>query len=150
MTSQSQPNGGTGTGTILNEKQPPYLSSSPSTSTSTTTRRASSDEEKQDAGLQVDSAGAGDGSPAGETDKERWNFPRTNMRRVGACFYSFIIMGANDAAYGVSLPRCFISLFLLIDRRTVFYIFSENKKGNSFADQNIELQPLIPSVSDNP
>ncbi|KAI1200136.1 putative MFS transporter [Nemania serpens] len=104
MTSQSQPNGGTGTGTILNEKQPPYLSSSPSTSTSTTTRRASSDEEKQDAGLQVDSAGAGDGSPAGETDKERWNFPRTNMRRVGACFYSFIIMGANDAAYGPLIP----------------------------------------------
>jgi len=34
--------------------------------------------------------------------KERWNYPRTNIPRVSACFYSFIVMGANDAAYGVS------------------------------------------------
>ncbi|KAI1160299.1 putative MFS transporter [Nemania serpens] len=89
MTSQPQPNGGAGT--TLTEKEPPYLSST------STTQRASSDEEKQNAG--VDSS-----SPAGEKDKERWNFPRTNIRRVGACFYSFIIMGANDAAYGPLIP----------------------------------------------
>lgn len=34
--------------------------------------------------------------------KERWNYPRRNIRRVMACFYSFLVMGANDAAYGVS------------------------------------------------
>lgn len=92
MTSQPQPQKDGGTSTTLPETEPPSLSSSTST-----TRRVSFDDEKQDAGAGVD-----DRSPAGEKDKERWNFPRTNVRRVGACFYSFIIMGANDAAYGVS------------------------------------------------
>jgi hypothetical protein len=56
------------------------------------TRRASTDEES------VPGPGAG----AVAEVKERWNYPRTNIPRVGACFYSFIVMGANDAAYGVS------------------------------------------------
>lgn len=33
---------------------------------------------------------------------ERWNHPRSNIPKVGACFWAFIVMGANDAAYGVS------------------------------------------------
>lgn len=33
---------------------------------------------------------------------ERWNEPRFNMFRTFATFWSFVIMGANDAAYGVS------------------------------------------------
>lgn len=33
---------------------------------------------------------------------QKWNFPRINMWRVFATFYSFIILGLNDAAYGVS------------------------------------------------
>lgn len=113
MTSQPQPNGGAGT--TLTEKEPPYLSST------STTQRASSDEEKQNAG--VDSS-----SPAGEKDKERWNFPRTNIRRVGACFYSFIIMGANDAAYGVSLPRFYFN-FPIGRREVLFFIYIRKKKG---------------------
>ena len=37
---------------------------------------------------------------------QRWNHPKTNMWRVFATFYSFIILGANDAAYGVRrLPQ---------------------------------------------
>ncbi|KAI1118191.1 putative MFS transporter [Nemania sp. NC0429] len=100
MTPQPQPKPDNGPGVALTEKEPPCISSSPTTTTttSTTTRRASSDEEKQDA------AGGDDGPPAGEKDKERWNHPRTNIRRLGACFYSFIIMGANDAAYGPLIP----------------------------------------------
>lgn len=35
---------------------------------------------------------------------QRWNHPKTNMWRVFATFYSFIILGANDAAYGVRRP----------------------------------------------
>lgn len=31
---------------------------------------------------------------------ERWNYPRSNIPKVGACFWAFIVMGANDAAYG--------------------------------------------------
>ena len=33
---------------------------------------------------------------------ERWNNPRINIYRYLAANYSFIIMGMNDAAYGVS------------------------------------------------
>lgn len=33
---------------------------------------------------------------------ERWNEPSVNVSRVFATFWSFVVMGANDAAYGVS------------------------------------------------
>lgn len=33
---------------------------------------------------------------------QRWNYPRGNAAKVAACFFSFVVMGANDAAYGVS------------------------------------------------
>ncbi|KAK4574556.1 hypothetical protein LTR86_001397 [Recurvomyces mirabilis] len=35
---------------------------------------------------------------------ERWNYPRKNMWRVFATFWSFLIMGANDATYGPIIP----------------------------------------------
>jgi hypothetical protein len=35
---------------------------------------------------------------------EQWNKPRINVYRYLATLYCFIIMGMNDAAYGVSLP----------------------------------------------
>ncbi|KAI0133689.1 major facilitator superfamily domain-containing protein [Xylariales sp. AK1849] len=31
---------------------------------------------------------------------QRWNHPKSNVSKVAACFWSFIVMGANDAAYG--------------------------------------------------
>jgi hypothetical protein len=34
---------------------------------------------------------------------ERWNEPRINMYRYFTTLYSFIIMGMNDAATGVSI-----------------------------------------------
>lgn len=37
-----------------------------------------------------------------EPKLEQWNFPRRNLYRTAAAFWSFIVMGANDAAYGVS------------------------------------------------
>lgn len=36
---------------------------------------------------------------------QSWNSPRSNIPRVGSCFFSFVVMGSNDAAYGVSTPR---------------------------------------------
>ncbi|KAI0390231.1 hypothetical protein F5Y17DRAFT_79848 [Xylariaceae sp. FL0594] len=62
-------------------------------------RRASSDDDEES----QHGAGSGSGSGSGSVTevKERWNRPRTNIPRVGACFYSFLVMGANDAAYGV-------------------------------------------------
>ncbi|KAL7621832.1 hypothetical protein AAE478_007332 [Parahypoxylon ruwenzoriense] len=35
---------------------------------------------------------------------QRWNYPRKNISRVAACFWSFVVMGSNDAAYGPLIP----------------------------------------------
>ncbi|KAI6084035.1 MFS general substrate transporter [Hypoxylon rubiginosum] len=35
---------------------------------------------------------------------QRWNYPRKNIPRVAACFWTFVVMGANDAAYGPLIP----------------------------------------------
>ena len=37
------------------------------------------------------------------TPKSRWNHPRINVWRTLAAFFGLFIMGANDAAYGVSI-----------------------------------------------
>lgn len=45
------------------------------------------------------------GSPLGPESfplLEKWNQPRVNIHRTLATFWSFLVMGANDAAYGVS------------------------------------------------
>lgn len=38
------------------------------------------------------------------TSRQQWNQPRVNVYRVLATFVSFVIMGANDAAYGALIP----------------------------------------------
>jgi hypothetical protein len=35
---------------------------------------------------------------------ERWNHPRSNLFKTMAAFWSFVVMGANDAAYGALIP----------------------------------------------
>lgn len=35
---------------------------------------------------------------------ERWNYPRSNPPRVLAAFWSLMVMGMNDAAYGAIIP----------------------------------------------
>lgn len=35
---------------------------------------------------------------------ERWNAPRSNLYRTLAAFWSFVVMGSNDAAYGALIP----------------------------------------------
>lgn len=45
------------------------------------------------------------GSPLGPGSfplLEKWNQPRVNIHRTFATFWAFLVMGANDAAYGVS------------------------------------------------
>ncbi|KAI9045975.1 putative MFS transporter [Aspergillus affinis] len=32
---------------------------------------------------------------------QRWNYPRSNILRIASTFWSFLVMGANDAAYGL-------------------------------------------------
>lgn len=38
---------------------------------------------------------------------ERWNHPKVNIFRTCAVLFAFMIMGANDAAYGVCHPTCY-------------------------------------------
>ncbi len=33
---------------------------------------------------------------------QEWNNPRSNLWKVLSCFFGLFVMGANDAAYGVS------------------------------------------------
>jgi hypothetical protein len=35
---------------------------------------------------------------------ERWNRPKANFWRTMAAFWSFVVMGSNDAAYGALIP----------------------------------------------
>jgi len=35
---------------------------------------------------------------------ERWNQSSTNVSRTFAAFWSFVVMGSNDAAYGALIP----------------------------------------------
>jgi hypothetical protein len=37
----------------------------------------------------------------GAEQLERWNHPQLNFWRTLAAFWSFVVMGSNDAAYGV-------------------------------------------------
>jgi hypothetical protein len=42
-----------------------------------------------------------------DTKLEKWNQPRINMYRYFTTLFCLIIMGMNDAAYGVSFPTPF-------------------------------------------
>jgi hypothetical protein len=38
-----------------------------------------------------------------QKEAERWNHPKSNVPKLGFVFISFIVMGMNDAAIGVSI-----------------------------------------------
>ncbi|GAW14199.1 hypothetical protein ANO14919_035960 [Xylariales sp. No.14919] len=107
MAAQFHQNGGSSTAVM--EIEPVYMLPLPSKNQSaggipttasprSSPRWTSSDEEKQ-----VDDSSPPTPLTATEV-KEKWNYPRANIQRVSACFYSFIVMGANDAAYGPLIP----------------------------------------------
>ena len=51
---------------------------------------------------------------------ERWNHPKANVSRTLAVLFAFTIMGANDAAYGVSNTALPYTWTLLTLRRLSF------------------------------
>lgn len=62
----------------------------------------------------VDECATPDDAPTRTTSAlQRWNNPRGNMARLGACFWCFLVMGANDAAYGVCLTKLAVHIHLL-------------------------------------
>lgn len=46
-------------------------------------------------------------------DVLQWNHPRINIARTGAAFWAFVVLGMNDAAYGV----CVFCLQILLFRK---------------------------------
>jgi hypothetical protein len=42
---------------------------------------------------------------------EQWNHPRSNFFKTSAAFWSFVVMGSNDAAYGALIPYVSLSYF---------------------------------------
>jgi hypothetical protein len=42
---------------------------------------------------------------------ERWNHPRSNLFKTLAAFWSFVVMGSNDAAYGALIPYVSLCLY---------------------------------------
>ncbi|KAE8155042.1 major facilitator superfamily domain-containing protein [Aspergillus avenaceus] len=50
-------------------------------------------------------------------EAERWNYPKSNVLKTFATFWSFLVMGANDAAYGLetyyNLSYTIVSLVFL-------------------------------------
>ena len=68
---------------------------------------ADSAEKSANAATEYSPAQDGSFTPEAGADQEDtnppWNASATSIARVLSCFWSFIVMGANDAAYGVSL-----------------------------------------------
>lgn len=52
---------------------------------------------------------------------QRWNHPRINIFRCLATFWDFIILGANDAAYGALIP--YLETYYGIDYITISLVF---------------------------
>lgn len=52
---------------------------------------------------------------------QRWNYPRINLWRVFGTFWSFIVLGANDAAYGALIP--YLEEYYKIDYLTISLVF---------------------------
>ncbi|KAI1848832.1 hypothetical protein JX266_005260 [Neoarthrinium moseri] len=98
MASTSFTNNGGSSSTSVIELEPVRLA--PSTKSATIPFDTPADPTTQDHGRTV---GEDDDLPPPSTAssvKQRWNYPRSNVPKVAACFWSFVVMGANDAAYG--------------------------------------------------
>lgn len=52
--------------------------------------------------------------PVTEKTHEQWNNPKINIYRVLSANFSFIILGMNDAAYGVCTPPLHLTNIELI------------------------------------
>ncbi|KAH1340748.1 hypothetical protein KXX33_005029, partial [Aspergillus fumigatus] len=64
---------------------------------------------------------AGDDLRSTDFQPEKWNEPRTNVWRILATFYSFIIVGANDGAYGAMIH--YLGEYYKADYTTVSLVF---------------------------
>ncbi|KAL4735435.1 major facilitator superfamily domain-containing protein [Aspergillus similis] len=75
----------------------------------------------------------GSDSNANEHDRqiERWNYPRSNIVKTVATFWAFLVMGANDAAYGPLLP--YLEEYYNLSYTTVSLVFLSPIGGYTLA-----------------
>lgn len=52
---------------------------------------------------------------------QKWNYPRSNIFRVLSTFWCFMILGANDAAYGALIP--YLEIYYNVDYLTISLVF---------------------------
>ncbi|KAL3431640.1 major facilitator superfamily domain-containing protein [Aspergillus tetrazonus] len=62
---------------------------------------------------------------------ERWNYPRSNIVKTVATFWAFLVMGANDAAYGPLLP--YLEEYYNLSYTTVSLVFLSPIGGYTLA-----------------
>ncbi|KAJ5693463.1 hypothetical protein N7462_002886 [Penicillium macrosclerotiorum] len=73
-------------------------------------------------------------SPDGFPALEKWNQPPINIYRSLATFWSFLVMGANDAAYGVSvLASCSLESYYHLTYTIVSLVFLSPLVGYTLA-----------------
>ncbi|EXJ55269.1 hypothetical protein A1O7_08195 [Cladophialophora yegresii CBS 114405] len=71
-------------------------------------------------------------SPTTATPRlQKWNSPRINMWRCLATFYSFIILGANDAAYGALIP--YLETYYHVNYTVISLVFLSPVVGYSLS-----------------
>ena len=85
----------------LQSPTPPGLPSSKDTSDTCIAQQVAG----QDKDLTADVSGDPEAFSLAHPQHKRWNHPRANVWRTFACFLGLLIMGMNDAAYGVSSPE---------------------------------------------
>ncbi|PHH77660.1 hypothetical protein CDD82_3402 [Ophiocordyceps australis] len=52
---------------------------------------------------------------------ETWKDPRRNLYRLATCFWSFLLMGANDASYGALIP--YLEKYYHVSHGSVSFVF---------------------------
>ncbi|KAL2866925.1 putative MFS transporter [Aspergillus lucknowensis] len=62
---------------------------------------------------------------------ERWNHPRSNIAKTLATFWAFLVMGANDAAYGPLIP--YLEEYYNLSYTTVSLVFLSPIGGYTLA-----------------
>ncbi|PHH59044.1 hypothetical protein CDD81_3849 [Ophiocordyceps australis] len=67
-------------------------------------------------------SGAHETSPLiGNISGETWKDPIRNLYRLGTCFWSFLLMGANDASYGALIP--YLEKYYHVSHGSVSFVF---------------------------
>ncbi|KAI9375586.1 major facilitator superfamily domain-containing protein [Aspergillus egyptiacus] len=66
-----------------------------------------------------------------EPQLERWNHPRSNIFKTLATFWAFLVMGANDSAYGPLIP--YLETYYNLSYTTVSLVFLSPIAGYTLA-----------------